>query len=248
MYVRNGYAKRAYMLGPLSLRLLSSSEAGDSPYTDWLDSKPSRSVVYVCFGSLAHVSDAQLDELALGLEASGMVFLWVERTDRWCPPERWHKCVGGRGMVVTAWAPQRAILGNRAVGALVTHCGWNSVLETMAVGVPVVTWPIVFEQFTLRGCSRRSCGSGSSCGQTGDGAGVRSTRHDEKEVMPAQDVARALTTFMKPGGTGDAARSRVMDLAAKVHAAMAEGRSSDRDLHRLIDNLMEAATAGSTTM
>uniref|UniRef100_A0A453AGT2 Uncharacterized protein n=1 Tax=Aegilops tauschii subsp. strangulata TaxID=200361 RepID=A0A453AGT2_AEGTS len=80
-------------------------------------------------------------------EASGMAFLWVVRTDKWSPPERWHERVGGRGMVATAWAPQRAILGHRAVGAFVTHCGWNSVLETVAAGVPVLTWPIVFEQF-----------------------------------------------------------------------------------------------------
>uniref|UniRef100_M8CNX1 Anthocyanin 3'-O-beta-glucosyltransferase n=1 Tax=Aegilops tauschii TaxID=37682 RepID=M8CNX1_AEGTA len=72
---------------------------------------------------LAHVSGAQLDELTLGLEASGMVFLWVVRTDKWSPPERWHERVGGRGMVATAWAPQRAILAHRAVGAFVTHYG-----------------------------------------------------------------------------------------------------------------------------
>ena len=242
MYVGNGYAKRAYMLGPVSLRLPSSPEADDSRYTDWLDSKPSRSVVYVCFGSLAHVSDAQLDELALGLEASGMAFLWVVRMDKWSPPERWRERVGGRGMVVTAWAPQRAILGHRAVGAFVTHCGWNSVLETVAAGVPVLTWPIVFEQFITERLLTQVLGIGERLWP--DGAGVRSTRYEENEVIPAQDVARALTTFMQPGGPGDAARRRVMELAAKVHAAVAEGGSSDRDLHRLIDDLMEAAGAG----
>ncbi|KAF6998981.1 hypothetical protein CFC21_015053 [Triticum aestivum] len=246
MYAGNGYAKRAYMLGPLSLRLPSSPEAGDSRYTDWLDSKPSRSVVYVCFGSLAHVSDAQLDELALGLEASGMAFLWVVRADKWSPPERWHERVGGRGMVATAWAPQRAILAHRAVGAFVTHCGWNSVLETVAAGVPVLTWPIVFEQFITERLLTEVLGIGERLWP--DGAGVRSTRYEENEVIPAHDVARALKTFMQPGGPGDAARSRVMGLAAKVHAAVAEGGSSDRDLHRLIDDLMEAAGAGKTTM
>ncbi|KAM3372622.1 hypothetical protein ACQJBY_019488 [Aegilops geniculata] len=224
MYVGNGYAKRAYMLGPLSLRLPSSPEAGDSKpsrfhlrYTDWLDSKPSRSVVYVCFGSLAHVSDAQLD--------------------RWSPPERWHERVGGRGMVVTAWAPQKAILGHRAVGVFVTHCGWNSVLETVAAGVPVLTWPIVFEQFITERLLTEVLRIGERLWPAG--AGVRSTRYEENEVIPAQDVARALTTFMQPGGPGDAARSRVMDLAAKVHAVVEDGGSSDRDLHRLVDDLME---------
>uniref|UniRef100_M8CF97 Cytokinin-O-glucosyltransferase 1 n=1 Tax=Aegilops tauschii TaxID=37682 RepID=M8CF97_AEGTA len=197
-------------------------------------------------GILAHVSDAQLDELALGLEASGVTFLWVVRTDRWSPPERWHERVGGRGMVATAWAPQRAILRHRAVGAFVTHCGWNSVLETVAAGVPVLTWPIVFEQFITERLLTEVLGIGERLWPAG--AGVRSTRYEEKEVVPAEDVARALKTFMRPGGLGDAARSRVMDLAAKVHAAVAEGGSSDRDLHRLIDDLMEAAAAGRTTI
>ncbi|VAH41285.1 unnamed protein product [Triticum turgidum subsp. durum] len=199
-------------------------------------------------GILAHVSDAQLDELALGLEASGMAFLWVVRTDKWSPPERWHERVAGRGMVATAWAPQRAILGHRAVGAFVTHCGWNSVLETVAAGVPVLTWPIVFEQFINERLLTEVLGIGERLWP--DGAGVRSTRHEEQEVIPAQYVVRALTTFMQPGGPGDAARSRVMDLSARVHAAVAEGGSSDRDLHRLIDDLMEAAAAAArrTTM
>ncbi|KAF7006260.1 hypothetical protein CFC21_021314 [Triticum aestivum] len=233
MYVGNGYAKRAYMLAR-------------PPVT--ATAVPSRSVVYVCFGSLAHVSDAQLDELALGLEASGMAFLWVVRTDKWSPPERWHGRVGGRGMVATAWAPQRAILGHRAVGAFVTHCGWKSVPETVAAGVPVLTWPIVFEQFITERLLTEVLGIGERLWPAG--AGVRSTRYEEKEVIPAQDVARALTTFMQPGGPGDAARSRVMGLASKVHAAVAEGGSSDRDLHRLIDDLMEAvgAAAGRTTI
>lgn len=149
-------------------------------------------------------------------------------------------------MVVTAWAPQRAILGHRAVGAFVPHCGWNSVLETVAAGVPVLTWPIVFEQFITERLLTQVLGIGERLWPAG--AGVRSTRYEENEVIPAQDVARALTTFMQPGGPGDAARSRVMDLSAKVHAAVAKGGSSDRDLHRLIDGLMETAAAGRTTI
>ena len=76
-----------------------------------------------------------------------------------------------------------------------------------------------------------------------EGAGVRSTRSEEHELVPAQAVARALAKFMEPGGAGDAARSKVKELSAKARAAMAEGGSSHRDLHRMIDDLMEAGTA-----
>ncbi|XP_047086032.1 UDP-glycosyltransferase 73C4-like [Lolium rigidum] len=253
LHMREGYVKRAYFVGPVSLPPPSSPAAtaaalsGDSHHClDWLGSKPDRSVVYLCFGSFAPISDEQLHELALGLEASGESFLWVVRSERWTPPEGWEERVRGRGMLVTAWAPQTAILGHPAVGAFVTHCGWNSVLETVAAGVPVLTWPLVFEQFITERFVTYILGIGERLWP--HGAGIRSTRHIENEVVPAEAVARALTAFMLPGGPGDAGRSRVMDLAAKAHAAMAEGGSSHCDLRRLVNDLVEArgAAAGGT--
>jgi hypothetical protein len=98
MYVRHGYVKRAYLVGPLSLPSPSQLAAGDdgSRCIDWLDRKPSRSIMYLCFGSLTHVSEPQLRELTLGLEASGMPFLQVVRSEAWVPPEGWKECVGYR--------------------------------------------------------------------------------------------------------------------------------------------------------
>ncbi|KAL6609706.1 hypothetical protein ACP70R_039675 [Stipagrostis hirtigluma subsp. patula] len=262
--VRNGHVKRAYFVGPLSLPLPpAGAGAGESPCVtslaskpscsvhridcmDWLDLKPAKSVVYLCFGSLTHVSQAQLRELALGLEASGKPFLWVIRADPWAPPEGWTERVGDRGMVVTGWAPQTAILAHPAVGAFVTHCGWNSVLETIVAGVPVLTWPMFFEQFITERFVTEVLAIGERLSP--EGARVRSTRSEENELVPAEAVAQAVTKFMEPGMAGEAARKRVQELSAKAHAAVAEGGSSHRDLHRLIDDLMEArwATAGTT--
>ncbi|XBI50707.1 hypothetical protein VPH35_114073 [Triticum aestivum] len=150
MYVREGYVKRAYFLGPLSLQLQQSSRAAkgvaDSRFIDWLGTKPNRSVVYLSFGTCAHISDAQLDELALGLEASRRSFMWVVRAaEKWDPPKGWEKRVGDRGLIVRVWAPQMAILAHSAVGAFGMQCGWNSVLEAVAAGVPMLTWPKVYE-------------------------------------------------------------------------------------------------------
>ncbi|XP_051210620.1 scopoletin glucosyltransferase-like [Lolium perenne] len=247
VHISEGHVKRAYFIGPVSLQPPSSSPADTGSgepsqrCIDWLDLKPDRSVVYLCFGSFAPVSDAQLQELALGLEASGESFVWVVRSKTWTAPVGWEERVADRGMLVTAWAPQTAILGHRAVGAFVTHCGWNSVLETVAAGVPVLTWPMVFEQFITERLLTDVLGIGERLWP--HGAGVRSTRHTEHELVPAGDVARALTAFMLPGGSGDAARNRVMELAARVHAATAEGGSSHRDLRRLLDDLVEATCA-----
>ncbi|GJN14847.1 hypothetical protein PR202_gb01713 [Eleusine coracana subsp. coracana] len=241
LYVDNGYVKRAYFLGPLSLPLPETVPGGNSQCIEWLDKKPNNSVLYLCFGTFVPVSDAQLQELALGLEASGKPFLWVVRSDSWAPPEEWTERVGDRGMVITGWAPQTAILAHPAVGAFVTHCGWNSVLETIVAGVPVLTWPVVFEQFITERFVTQVLAIGAR--MSPEGAGVRSTRHKENDLVPAKVVAQAVSAFMEPGGEGDAARSRVKELSVKARAAMADGGSSHRDLRRLIDDLMEARSA-----
>jgi len=243
--------KPSYFVGPLSLPPAAAAPApttGDSagaghspPCIEWLDRMPSRSVVFLCFGSLTHVSDAQLVELALGLEASGKPFLWVIRdNDTWSPPDGWMDRVGARAMVVKGWAPQTRILEHQAVGVFVTHCGWNSVMETVTAGVPALTWPMVFEQFIIERLLTEVLEIGERLFP--EGAGVRSTRYEEHDLVPAEVVARAVTKFMEPGGRGDAARRRVKELSARARAAVAEGGTSHRDLQRLIDDLVQART------
>ncbi|KAK1601160.1 hypothetical protein QYE76_059330 [Lolium multiflorum] len=131
----------------------------------WLDSQPARSVVFLCFGSASSVPAEQLNEIAVGLERSGHAFLWAVRapvapgadsTKRFegrddaaveaLLPEGFLDRTRGRGMVVSSWAPQVEVLRHPATGAFVTHCGWNSTLEAVAAGVPMVCWPMYAEQ------------------------------------------------------------------------------------------------------
>uniref|UniRef100_J3M8K9 Uncharacterized protein n=1 Tax=Oryza brachyantha TaxID=4533 RepID=J3M8K9_ORYBR len=104
MYVRDNHAKRAYFVGPVSPPPLP--ESGESPCLDLLSSKSARSVVYACFGSLAHVSEAQLDELALarGLEAAEKPILWVVRTHGATGGHR--RRAGRRGLETTGWSSE----------------------------------------------------------------------------------------------------------------------------------------------
>jgi hypothetical protein len=107
----------------------------------------------------------QLNEIAVGLERSGHAFLWAVRapvapdadsTKRFegrddaaveaLLPEGFLDRTRGHGMVVSSWAPQVEVLRHPATGAFVTHCGWNSTLEAVAAGVPMVCWPMYAEQ------------------------------------------------------------------------------------------------------
>ncbi|KAL6911412.1 hypothetical protein ACP4OV_000217 [Aristida adscensionis] len=124
--------------------------ADDEASLSFLDAQPRGSVVYVAFGSLAVMSPAQLEELALGLEASGRPFLWVVRPGLAGKlPTAFTDLAArhGRGKVVE-WAPQDRVLAHPAVGCFLTHCGWNSTLESIRNAVPMLCWPYFTDQFS----------------------------------------------------------------------------------------------------
>ncbi|CAL5052481.1 unnamed protein product [Urochloa decumbens] len=121
-------------------------------YMKWLDAQPARSVVYVSFGSRKAISPDQLRELAAGLEASGQRFLWVvkgavvDKDDagelgELLGDDGFLERVRGRALVTKGWVEQEEILRHGSVGLFVSHCGWNSVTEAAAFGVPVLAWP-----------------------------------------------------------------------------------------------------------
>ncbi|KAM5585110.1 UDP-glycosyltransferase 88F3-like [Rosa sericea] len=139
-----------YHIGPL----ISDSEnrliqGGTDCSTLWLDEQPSRSVVFLCFGSRGTFSEEQFKELAIGLERSKLRFLWVVKSQldlEVLMPQGFLERTKDRGLVVTSWAPQVAILSHESVGGFVTHCGWNSITEAVTYGVPMVAWPLYSEQ------------------------------------------------------------------------------------------------------
>ncbi|RLN41834.1 scopoletin glucosyltransferase-like [Panicum miliaceum] len=241
-------ARRAYFVGPLAQPSCSTVHRGGDSNVDclsWLSTKPSRSVVYVCFGSWARFSASQSRELALGLEASNQPFLWVVRSNdsddgQWAP-EGWEQRVAGRGMVVRGWAPQVAVLAHPSVGAFLTHCGWNSVLEAASTGVPVLTWPLVFEQFINE---RLVTGVAAFGARVWEG-GTRGERAGEAETaVPAEAIARAVAVFIEGGAQRDGVEARARELAGRARAAVGENGSSWRDIHRLIDDLVQARASG----
>ncbi|CAN6292479.1 unnamed protein product [Urochloa humidicola] len=235
-------AHRAYFVGPVAAQPSGSTVhrggAGNTDCLSWLSTKPSQSVVYVCFGSWAYFSAAQSREVALGLEASGQPFLWVLRSDstsQWAP-EGWEQRVAGRGMVVRGWALQLAVLAHPSVGAFMTHCGWNSILEAASAGVPVLTWPLVFEQFI----NERLVTDVATFGARVWGGGTRGERVGEYEtIVPANAIAQAVAGFMEHGVQRERMEARAGELAERARAAVRENGSSWRDIHKLLDDLMQ---------
>ncbi|MCL7044247.1 hypothetical protein MKW94_012425 [Papaver nudicaule] len=154
-----------YSIGPLSSLLNSlvprESEVNslgsnlwieDSGCIKWLDTKKANSVIYVNFGSITVITTQQMIEFAFGLANSKHTFLWIIRPDlvrgdsAILPPEFTTE-TKDRSMIAS-WCPQEEVLKHPSIGGFLTHSGWNSTLDAVTGGVPVVCWPFFDEQHT----------------------------------------------------------------------------------------------------
>ncbi|OIT26158.1 zeatin o-glucosyltransferase [Nicotiana attenuata] len=149
-------------VGPLYMLLESHDSSNRSRHEclEFLDKQDVNSVILVSFGTTTTFSQEQVSELALGLEQSNHKFIWVLReTDKKMGNEKFEvkdekielpkgfkERTKGRGMVVINWEPQLEILGHPSTGGFFSHCGWNSCIESISMGVPLATWPIQYDQ------------------------------------------------------------------------------------------------------
>ncbi|XP_044346488.1 UDP-glucose iridoid glucosyltransferase-like [Triticum aestivum] len=150
----HGVGVPVYAVGPLhkiSSGAQSSLLDADKTCLNWLDKQEAKSVLFVSLGSLASMTHEELVETAWGLANSCMPFLWVIRKNLvQCSRkvgllEGFEEVTRGRGMVVS-WAPQQEVLGHQAVGGFWTHNGWNSTLESICEGVPMICRPHFADQ------------------------------------------------------------------------------------------------------
>ncbi|RDY05043.1 Scopoletin glucosyltransferase, partial [Mucuna pruriens] len=238
--------RKAWHIGPLSLcnknkeeKTYRGKEASidENECLKWLDTKNPNSVVYVCFGSIANFPDSQLREIAMGLEASGQQFVWVvrkrgndgEKGEEWLP-DGFEKRIEGKGLIIRGWAPQVLILEHEAIGAFVTHCGWNSTLEGVAAGVPMITWPLGAEQFYNEKLVTEVLKIGVPVGAktwgffTGDGSVKWDAVEKAVKMVLAEEEAEAM-------------RNRAKLLKQMARLAVEEGGSSDSNLDALVEEL-----------
>ncbi|KAI5085050.1 hypothetical protein GOP47_0001219 [Adiantum capillus-veneris] len=195
-------------------------------HLDWLQMHPKHSVLYIAFGTLANISKVQLEELVLGLEASGQPFLWVFRDNLCVQTEEYTlesltRRLGPQGLMVP-WASQREVLSHASVGGFLTHCGWNSTIEGINAGVPMLTWPILVDQFLNQRCIVEQWGIGLGFDASGGTSGL----------ITKTEVVKKVRTLMQ-SEVGKQIREKAKNLSNLAQRASEEGGSSHKCLDRL---------------
>ncbi|XP_057958100.1 UDP-glycosyltransferase 89B2-like [Malania oleifera] len=241
---------RVWTVGPLlppdhdPVRATNRGGSSSVPSHDvfrWLDKLADRSVVYVCFGSRCVLTQAQMNVLATGLELSGVHFIWCARTlneeqtrsDGGKIPDGFEDRVVERGFVIKGWAPQVAILSHRAVGAFLTHCGWNSTLEGLVAGVVMLTWPMDSDQFTDAKFLVDQLGVGIRVGE------------NTQNIPDSAQLAQILSESVDGSGSKS---SRAMELSKLALEAVKGGSSSERDLDKLVETLSQLSSTFESTV
>nr|GMC79367.1 zeatin O-glucosyltransferase-like [Ipomoea batatas] len=152
-------ASQQWAIGPFNPVILPENKDSGMRHKclAWLDKQEQNSVIFVSFGSSTSLSEEQINEIAIGLAESEQKFIWVLReadkgdvfvgeARRAELPEGYEEGINGKGMVVRDWAPQLEILAHPSTGGFMSHCGWNSCMESISMGVPVAAWPMHSEQ------------------------------------------------------------------------------------------------------
>ncbi|KAH9677475.1 glycosyltransferase [Citrus sinensis] len=219
-----------YCIGPVVGRGNGENRGRDRhECLSWLDSKPSRSVLFLCFGSLGSFSSKQLKEMAIGLERSAPDSVENRSSLESLLPEGFLDRTKDRGLVVESWAPQVEVLNHESVGGFVTHCGWNSVLEGVCAGVPMLAWPLYAEQKMIKAVVVEEMKVGLAVTRSEEGDGLVSSAELEQRVSELMDSEK-----------GRAVKERAVAMKEAAAAAMRDGGSS----RVALDNLVESFKRG----
>lgn len=245
--------KKVWCIGPVSLSnkdISDKVERGDKASIDgndclnWLGGQDPGSVLYVCLGSIARVATSQLIEIGLGLEELNRPFIWcvrykTEEFDKWILEEKYEERIKGRGLIIWGWAPQVLILSHRAVGGFLTHCGWNSTLEGICAGIPLLTWPLFAEQFVNEALVVQVLKVALSVGTE-----LPIVFGEEEQVgvlVKREDLIMVAERLMDDSDEARERRERAREFGDLAKRAMDEGGSSNLNTNLLIQEIMEQA-------
>ncbi|CAN4080889.1 unnamed protein product [Withania somnifera] len=232
--------KKQWAIGPILPTKLDHISNRENICLDWLNKQPPNSVLYVSFGTSTSFSDGQIKELAMGLEQSKQKFIWVlrdadqgviftgqARAERLELPEGFEERVKEVGLVVRDWAPQPEILAHSSTGGFMSHCGWNSCLESISMGVPIAAWPMQFDQpkngFLV-----------TEIMKTGLIVREWEKRKELVTVSTVENVVRKLMASEE----GDVIRERAKTLGEAVRKSTEKGGASRRELDSFVGHII----------
>ncbi|XP_057441368.1 soyasapogenol B glucuronide galactosyltransferase-like [Lotus japonicus] len=245
---------KSWGVGPVSLwvnqdesdkgvRGSASEEREPEGWLTWLDSKTEDSVLYVSFGSMTKLSTSQLVEIAHALDDFGHGFIWVvgkfeengenEGENGFLKEFENRVVAENRGYLIRGWAPQLLILEHPAIGGVVTHCGWNTTLESVIAGLPMATMPLFAEQFYNEKLLVDVLGVGVSIG-------VKKWRNWNvvgDEIVKRENIVKAISLLMGGGEEALEMRRRVRELSDAAKKTIQPGGSSYNKVKGLFDEL-----------
>ena len=212
---------------------------------EWLDLHGPDSVLYISFGSQNTIGLSQMMELAIGLEDSGVSFIWVIRPpigfdmksefrDEWLPEgfeERMKQ--SKRGLLVRNWAPQLDILSHKSTGAFLSHCGWNSVLESLSQGVPILGWPMAAEQ-----------AYNSKMLMEEMGVSVELTRGSQG-IIVGKEVKRVIELVLEKEGKGKDMRNKAVEVKKQLRAAVSDETENKGSSVKAMDDFVRTILSNS---
>ncbi|MCD7460502.1 hypothetical protein HAX54_043650 [Datura stramonium] len=234
-YFNQHLGPKSWCIGPLCLAkkpktvALSQDDNKHETWIQWLNNKlaDGRPVLYVAFGTQAEVSAEQIQEIAKGLELSKACFLWVTRQNNVLEHlAGLEERVKNRGLIVREWVDQNEVLRHKSIKGFLSHCGWNSVLESICAKVPILALPFMAEQHLNARMVTEEIE-----------VGLRIMPRDGsvRGFVEAEEVEKRVRELME-GEKGERVRKKVKEVGENAEEAMKEGGSSWSTLGLLIDD------------
>ncbi|CAL0330771.1 unnamed protein product [Lupinus luteus] len=233
-----------YPIGPLvSPFLLGEKETNnfkldilstEDSCIEWLDNKPPSSVIYVSFGSITILSQKQMNNFASALKNSNKSFLWVIRShgsNNSSGPElplEFLEETKGRGLVVK-WSPQEKVLMHPSVACFISHCGWNSTIETLVTGVPVICYPDWTDQRTNAVLIENVFKNGVNL------------KCDEDRVASTEEIERCIREVME-GPSSLKIKNRAIEIKESARKSLQEGGTSHQNLDKFVNGFLATNT------
>ncbi|KAH7431280.1 hypothetical protein KP509_08G040600 [Ceratopteris richardii] len=211
--------------------------AEDASIITWLDKQVPGSVLYISFGSLVSLTQPEIEELAAGVEQSKRPFLWVLRHKRHLLPHGFQDRTRGEGLVVN-WAPQTEILEHAAVGGFLTHCGWNSVLESIHSGVPMVCYPLIHDQYSSALLISKEWKLGYWLQKEADMVTRAEIQRGISSVFTSEEIRQSLSLWktwshraLERGGSSDSSTQKFISTLKKLSASTKARSNAFQAIH-----------------